>query len=255
MILDGPILDKMKVNYTEDIDSTSYPFCLDIINNLREITFSKQVTFFVGENGTGKSTILEAISTKAGFGKEGGSRNIHFNTSEEIYGNQIDSFSKYVTLSWRKKPRDGYFFRAETFFNLANHIDYIAREGGQGRAITYASYGDKSLHEQSHGESFLVFFKNRLGGGGFYVFDEPEAALSPQRQLSLLVLIHELCKNPETQFVIATHSPMLLAYPDAEIYSCDNRELTKITYEDTKHYQITKDFINNPEQYFKHLFE
>ncbi len=254
MYIDGPILDKVKVNPEKIDDFSKYPFSLEIIKNLKEIVFPTQVTFFVGENGTGKSTILEAIATRAGFGKEGGSKNINFSTADEVYGNQIDTFSSALTLSWRKKPRDGYFFRAESFFNLANHIDYIAKEGGQGKHAVYADYGGKSLHEQSHGESFLAFFKNRLGGGGFYIFDEPEAALSPQRQLVLLRVIHDLCKNPESQFIIATHSPILLAFPNAVIYSCDGERLDTVEYRDTKHYEITKGFLDHPDQYLKHLF-
>ena len=119
----------------------------------------------------------------------------------------------------------------------------------------YRGYGGKSLHAQSHGESFLSFFNNRLGGGGFYVFDEPEAALSPQRQLALLKIMHDLCQNPETQFLIATHSPLLLSYPGATIYSCDGESLEKIEYKETSHYEITKGFLDNPELYLKHLFE
>lgn len=254
MPLDGPILDKVKIDSDKITDSSKYPFSLEIIKNLKEITFPTRVTFFVGENGTGKSTILETIATKAGFGREGGSKNINFNTADEGYGNQIAEFSSAMTLSWRKKPRDGYFFRAESFFNLANHIDYIAKEGGQGKYAAYADYGGKSLHEQSHGESFFSFFKNRLGGGGFYIFDEPEAALSPQRQLALLRVIHDLCKNQESQFIIATHSPILLAYPNSVIYSCDGERLEKVNYKDTKHYEITKGFLDNPDSYIKHLF-
>lgn len=254
MITDGPILDTVRINKGENTDEAVFPFTLDIIKNLSDITFPNQVTFFIGENGTGKSTILEAIATKAGFGKEGGSRNINFITTEDKHVSGTERLSEKMLLSWRKKPRDGYFFRAESFFNLANHIDYIAREGGQSAAATYASYGGKSLHEQSHGESFLAFFKNRLGTGGFYIFDEPEAALSPQRQLALMRVIHDLCKNKETQFIIATHSPILLAYPGATIYSCNGTHLKTVEYNETEHVQITKDFLNNPNTFLKHLF-
>lgn len=250
----GPILDKVKINYEQTIDFNHYPFSLPIIKNLKEIIFPTQVTFFIGENGAGKSTILEAIANKAGFGAEGGSKNINFKTSHEHTYAGTQSLADQLTLSWRKKLNDGYFFRAESFFNVANHLEQIAREGGSGPERTFVSYGGKSLHEQSHGESFLSFFQNRLGNGGFFIFDEPEAALSPQRQLSLLVIIHDLCKNPDSQFIIATHSPILLAYPQATIYSCDSDTLTTSMYEDTAHYQITKRFLNNPEQYLQQLF-
>jgi predicted ATPase len=249
---DGPILDKVRVNFADSIDFNEYPFSLKIIKNLKDIIFPNQVTFFVGENGTGKSTILEAIAHKAGFGAEGGSRNINFKTSEEKTYAGTQHLADQFTLSWRIKPKNGYFFRAESFFNIANYIDHIAREGG---GDAYAPYGGKSLHEQSHGESFLSFFKNRLGTTGFFIFDEPEAALSPQRQLSLMAIIHEVCKNPHSQFIIATHSPILLAYPHATIYSCDSDILKTIAYTDTEHYSITKQFLDNPERYFQHLFK
>ena len=244
----SPALDMVKVNFTESTDFNSFPFCLPIIKNLRDITFPNQVTFFVGENGAGKSTLLEAIAHKAGFGAEGGSKNINFTTSHESTYTPAQQLSESLTLSWRQKPKDGYFFRAESFYNVANHIDSLGHE-------IQKSYGGKSLHEQSHGESFFSFFAHRMGKGGFFILDEPEAALSPQRQLSLLVMIHELCKDPNTQFIIATHSPILLAYPSATIYSCDESKIRSITYTETDHYQITKNFLDNPEQYLKHLFE
>ncbi len=253
--LDGPLLDKVKTHFTQDIDFSHYPFSLNIIKTLPEIKFPTKVTFFVGENGTGKSTILEAIALQAGFGPEGGSRNIHFKTSQENTYTGTELLAQQLVLSWRKKPRDGYFFRAESFFNIANYLDHMAKEGGEGPYKTYAPYGGKSLHAQSHGESFLAFFKNRVGNGGFFIFDEPEAALSPQRQLSLMVIIHEMCKRSNAQFIIATHSPLLLAYPAATIYSCDSDALTTIPYAETKHYQITKQFLDNPDYYLHHLFK
>ncbi len=249
--LDGPLLDKVKVTIPDDIDQNSYPFSLSIIKNLHEINFFTAVTFFVGENGTGKSTILEALALKAGFGFEGGSKNISFRTADEKFYTPIEKFSERFTLSWRKKPQNGYFFKAESFFNVANYIDVLAQTDWQ----AYASYGGKSLHEQSHGESFLSFFQNRLGNAGFFILDEPEAALSPQKQLTLMLIIHEMCKNSyNAQFIIATHSPLLLAFPQATIYSCDSEVLKTISYQDSQHYQITKQFLDNPEQYLHYLF-
>ncbi len=251
----GPLLDTLRVNFSDSVDFKSYPFCLPLIQSLKEIRFPSQVTFFVGENGTGKSTILEAIATKSGFGAEGGSKNINFKTSQEKTYTGTEQLADHITLSWNYKPYNGngYFFRAESFFNVANYIDLLAQNGGP--ELAYAPYGGKSLHEQSHGESFLAFFNNRLGNGGFFIFDEPEAALSPQRQLSLMIIIHEICKNPHAQFIIATHSPILLAYPGATIYSCNGDTLKTIAYKDTDHYQITKDFLDDPTRYMQYLFK
>jgi len=245
--MDGPRLDVIRVAFPEDADFSAYPFSLDIIKNLKEIRFPTQVTFIVGENGSGKSTILEAMASKVGFGKEGGSKHINFNTSDAEHASQTDKLASAFGMSWRMKPMDGYFFRAESFFNVASYIDTMGAKG-------QIPYGGKSLHHQSHGEGFLSFFNNRVGDGGFYIFDEPEAALSPQRQLALLGIIHDACKNPLSQFVIATHSPILLAYPGATIYSCDGKRLERIEYRDTKHYEITKGFLDNPQQYMRHLF-
>jgi predicted ATPase len=247
-----PMLDTIKINFVAETDFKKYPFSLDIIKNLKTIEFPTHVTFLVGENGTGKSTILEAIAENVGFGVEGGSKNINFKTSTEATRIGSQSLTDYFTLSWRNKPKDGYFFRAESFFNVANYIDLLAKQTG---ADIYNSYGGKSLHEQSHGESFLSFFNSRLTTGGFFILDEPEAALSPQRQLCLMRIIHDMCKESNPQFIIATHSPILLAYPNATIYSCDDSILTKIKYTDTQHYQVTKDFLNNPTGYLHHLFQ
>lgn len=248
--LDGPLLDKASFRLDPNVNFTEFPFSLNIIKNLKSIEFKTQVTFFVGENGTGKSTILEAIADKIGFGAEGGSKNINFKTSYENTYKATELLSKYLTLSWRMKPTDGYFFRAESFYNVANYIDYLALECG-GNA--YNSYGGKSLHAQSHGESFLSFFKNRIGKSGLFILDEPEAALSPQRQLTLLSIINQMCKA-NSQFIIATHSPIILAYPQATIYSCDSDFLKTISYTDTEHYKITKNFLDNPSLFLHHLF-
>ena len=247
----SPFLDQVKISFAESTDFAKFPFSLEIIKSLKTIKFPNKVTFFVGENGTGKSTILEAIALNAGFGPEGGSRNISFKTAEDITYLPAEKLSKQLTLSWRQKPKDGYFFRAESFYNVANQLDLIQKESG---SFAFGSYGGKSLHAQSHGESFLSFFSNRLHKEGFFILDEPEAALSPQRQLALLFIINELCKSPNAQFIIATHSPILLAYPGATIYSCDSGNLTAISYAETDHYQITKRFLNNPEYYLNHLF-
>lgn len=248
--LDGPLLDKAKFAYSDQVNMSQYPFSLPLVQNLTEITFSSQVTFFVGENGAGKSTILEALAQKAGFGLEGGNKNIQFMTSQEKNYTAAQVLAETMTLSWRYKSYGGYFFRAESFFNLANHIDTLAQDDER----IYLSYGGKSLHEQSHGESFFSFFKNRLYEHELFILDEPEAALSPQRQLSLMAIIYDLCKNSHAQFIIATHSPILLAYPNATIYSCDGPRLTKISYEETDHYQITKRFLDHPDFYLRHLF-
>ncbi len=251
--LDGPLLDMVKTKFADTTDFTQFPFSIPLIKNLQDIHFPQKVTFFVGENGSGKSTLLEALAYIAGFGPEGGSKNIHFKTAQEEIYTATQRLADCMTLSWRMKPFNGYFFRAESFYNIANHLDYLAREGGDGPRA-YDSYGGKSLHQQSHGESFLSFFTHRMGADGFYILDEPEAALSPQRQLTLLTIMHDLCKSSNTQFIIATHSPLLLAYPKATIYSCDANILKTIKYTQTQHYQITKRFLDNPDHYLRMLF-
>lgn len=235
-----PLLCSIDITLDKQANRAQYPFCLPIIRNIKKIVFTKPVTFFVGENGTGKSTILEAIAYAIGFGPEGGSKNINVTTT-----NATSSYlGECMKLSWSYKPHDGYFFRAESFFNIASYIDGI---GGN------KSYGGKSLHHQSHGESFFSFFNNRLGDSGIYILDEPEAALSPQRQLALLRIIHDLIKQNTAQFIIATHSPILLAYPNATIYACSNGQLQQISYTETYHYQVTKGFLDNHELYLKNL--
>lgn len=223
-----------------------YPFTVPVIKSYRSLLIKSPLLFLVGENGSGKSTFLEAIAENYGFGREGGSKHINFDTSSH---NQVSDLADALTLSWRRKLLKGFFFRAESFFNVASYLDNLDNEDTR----AFAAYGGKSLHKQSHGESFLSLFQNRFSSGGFFLMDEPEAALSVQRQLSFLVVIHKLLKTSETQMIIATHSPLLLAYPDAQILSFDREVISEIKYEETEAYQISKSFLNNRERFLEKI--
>ena len=225
-------------------DKNEYPFTIPSLRDLRELAFPTNVTFFVGENGSGKSTLLEAIADRCDFNTAGGGRQNLY----EVHKAE-SAFGEYIRLSWLPKVSTGFFLRAETFYQFASHIDEMANW----EKIKYASYGGKSLHHQSHGESFLSLFMNRFSEQAIYLLDEPEAALSPTRQLSLLKIIKDL--EHEAQFIIATHSPILLGYPNATIYSFDEGTIKPIRYEDTIHYIVTKRFLNAPESIFKELFD
>jgi predicted ATPase len=233
------------IKMNEKIQNHSqYPFNIPTIRHLDRISLNKNVTFFVGENGSGKSTLLEAIAFQCGFNTAGGSRNNQY----ELVSSEAQ-LGDYIRLSWMPKVNNGFFLRAESFYNFASHIDELASED---RRI-YQYYGGKSLHEQSHGESFLSLFRNRFGQRGIYILDEPEAALSPQRQLVFLSIIHELQKS--AQVIIATHSPILLGYPNAEIYNFNVSPIKLINYEDTEHYQITRRFLENKNFYLNELID
>jgi predicted ATPase len=241
--LEAPFLKK--VNF-EKTDRKEFPFNLPLLSNGLEIEFTKPITFLVGENGSGKSTILEAIASKCGFSLAGGNRNHLLDESL----NQT-ALSPATKLFWLPKVTRGFFMRAESFFDFATQIDEIAKTD---RSVLM-SYGDKSLLAQSHGESFLALFNNRFGQAGVYILDEPEAALSPTRQLSLLAIMHQMEKEGQNQFIIATHSPILLSYPGAVIYGLDNGALKEVEYKETEHYKLTKAFLENPERYFRYLFD
>ena len=226
-----------------------YPFSLPALRSFEQLELHPKVTFFIGENGAGKSTLLEAMAVSLGFNAEGGSKNFRFGTRRSH-----SELHEYIRIAKGvRRPRDGFFLRAESFFNVATEIERLdAEPGAGGRVID--SYGGRSLHEQSHGESFLALMTQRLGGHGLYILDEPEAALSPQRQLAVLSRIHDLVLDG-SQFIIATHSPILMAYPDACIYRCDSTGVSKVAYEDTEHFQVTRDFLSNPERMLKVLME
>jgi predicted ATPase len=225
----------------------AYPFSLPAVRNLDVLKLHPRVTYFVGENGSGKSTLLEAIAVSCGFNAEGGTRNFRFGTRASH-----SDLHEYIRVAKGiRKPKDGFFLRAESFFNVATEIERLDSEGMGPRVID--SYGGKSLHEQSHGESFLALMMNRFGGHGLYILDEPEAALSPQRQLAALARIHDLVHS-DSQFIIATHSPILMAYPEAYIYACSTDGIELIDYYDTEHYRVMRDFVVNPKRMLDVLF-
>jgi predicted ATPase len=217
-----------------------YPFSIPAVRGLDELALSRGVTFLVGENGSGKSTLLEAIAVLLGFNAEGGSKNFSFSTRPSE--SELPRHMRAVRGS--RRERDGFFMRAESFFNAASYIEDVG---------VLESYGGRSLHEQSHGESFLALARHRFRGEGLYLLDEPEAALSPARQLTLLAIMRDLVAGG-SQLVIATHSPILLAFPGATIYELGAAGIRPVAYEQTEHYQITRDFLVSRERYFKHLF-
>jgi predicted ATPase len=214
-----------------EIDYESYPFSIPAVRELGNIDFHPNVTFFVGENGSGKSTVMEGLAVALGFGAEGGTKNVQFRTADSI-SPLHDSLRLARGVP---KPRDGYFLRAESFFNVATYMDETGYLEG---------YGGKSLHTQSHGESFMAVLVNKLIGNGIYLLDEPEAALSPSRQLAALSAIHQLVED-SSQFIIATHSPILLSYPHAKIIQFDGSGVSEVAFEDTEHFAVTRDFLNN----------
>ena len=233
---------------TDKIDSWSrFPFTIPAIKNLEQLEFSPTVTFIIGENGSGKSTLVEAIAVAMGFNPEGGTKNFNFGTRESH--SDLHQFLKLVKSI--KRPRDGFFLRAESFFNVATNIEQLDVGGDSPRIID--SYGGSSLHEQSHGESFLSLVLNRFSGNGLYILDEPEAALSPTRQLTVLARMKQLI-DLDSQFIIATHSPILMAYPGAKILCISESGIEEIEYEQTEHYEITKTFLDNPDRMLRELF-
>lgn len=225
-------------------DFGQYPFSIPSIRHLTRLEFHPAVTFFIGENGSGKSTLLEAIAVKAGFSAEGGDRQLQFGT-HDTHSPLHNCLRLERSLG---RPTDGFFLRAESFYNVASELEKIEAETpSTDPKGPFRAYGGMSLHCQSHGESFLAIMKERLQGGGVYLFDEPEAALSPQRQLSVLTLLHRLVHH-QSQLVIATHSPILLAYPNARIFQFEERGISEVNYTDTEHFSITRDFLNRHER-------
>jgi predicted ATPase len=232
----------LKREAIEDLDA--YPFSMPAIRDLDELVLDPQVTFFAGENGSGKSTLVEAIAVAAGFNPEGGSRHVRASTRDS----QSPLHRHLRLVKGTRKFRDGYFLRAESFFNVATYIERL--DGAKG----LAPYGGRSLHEQSHGESFIALIKNRFGSNSFFVLDEPEAALSVRGVLALMRRMHDLAAEG-SQFVISTHSPILLGYPGATIYFLSERGIEKTSYESTEVVELTRSFLADRDQFLRHLFE
>jgi predicted ATPase len=235
-----PYLQTVSVRPDAVIDDAEYPYNIPAIRGLGTIAFHPDVTFLVGENGAGKSTLLEGIALALGFSREGGTR--RFNVSTAQSESSLHDVLKLVRGF--RQPSDGYFLRAESFYNVATYMDEVGYLGG---------YGGKSLHARSHGEAFMTLLTHKFKGKGLYLLDEPEAALSPSRQMAALRLIREIVADT-SQFIIATHSPILLAYPGAKILHFDGSGILEVAYEDTEHYAITRDFLNHYPRRLEQLF-
>ena len=237
-----PYLREVSLKRDKISNYERYPFNLPVVRSLKRLRFHPDVTFIIGENGSGKSTLLEAIAAAWGFNPEGGTINFRFSTRSS----HSDLYDYLRLVRSTRRPKDGFFLRAESFFNLATNIEHMDAEPSFAPPII-DSYGRRSLHEQSHGESFLALLLNRFGGNGIYILDEPEAALSPTRQLAVLGRIHQLVLR-ESQFIIATHSPILMAYPRAKIVLLEENGFAEVRYEETEHYAVTKEFMSDPER-------
>ncbi len=230
------------INIKDGYPKNRYPYNIPAVKHIDKnngLTFDKPITFLVGENGTGKSTLIEAIAVSMGLNPEGGSKDTLFSTND-THSDLYD----YLKIIKFRTPKDSFFLRAESFYNVASYLD--------GSRSDMVRYGGESLNNQSHGESFIALVQNRFEGNGLYILDEPEAALSPQRLMSLMVIIDEKVKN-NSQFIIATHSSILMTMPDSTIYQFTSKGIEKVDYRETEHYKITKQFIDNPERMIKYL--
>jgi predicted ATPase len=238
--LEPGFLRAVELRREEIEDPAAYPYCIPALRSLDSLSLDPHVTFLVGDNGSGKSTLLEAVAVAAGFNAEGGTQNFDFATR----ASHSDLHEAIRLVRGITRPSSGFFLRAESFFNVATAIEQVG---------VLKSYGGVPLHEVSHGESFLAVLNHRFEPGGLYLLDEPEAALSVPGNLALLRRMHDLVEGG-SQFLIATHSPILMAYPDALIYELSEDGCTTVAYEDTEQYQLTRSFLEAPERFFRHLF-
>lgn len=247
MAADPPYLQQAVLKRDKVPSFDEYPFCLPAVRFLGELPLHPKVTFIIGENGTGKSTLLEAIAVAWGFNAEGGTKNFSFATR----ASHSPLYEHLRLIRSYRRPKDGFFLRAESFFNVATNIEELDAEPSPAPPIIN-SYGGRSLHQQSHGESFFTLFNERFGGKGLYILDEPEAALSPMRQMAMLARMHDLVRD-DSQFIIATHSPIVMAYPDARRFFLSEKGIAEVDYEATEHYQLSRDFLVSPRSFLEHL--
>ena len=242
-------LDIRGIQISDTIPPEEYYADIPVVRHIIRdggIELTKPITIVVGENGIGKSSLIEAIAVAAGFNPEGGSKNFSFTTSDS----HSTLYEHIRLVRGLGRHSDGFFLRAESFYNAASYLDMLTRED----ARTLLSYGGKSLHEMSHGESFLALVENRFSGDGLYILDEPEAAISPMRLMRLMVNIHELVQKG-AQFIIATHSPILMTLPDADVIQITEEGLSHVSYWETEHFLVTKEFVMHPEKMQQMLFE
>ncbi len=245
--MQAPFVRYLDLDPDAKFSRAEFPGNLPFVEGLK-FKFEAPVTFFVGENGSGKSTLLEAIAVLCGFPLGGGSTN-ELASSHGL--NEKSLLADVIRLGFARRPKDGYFFRAELQANFASLLDQ-RRDDPEFGGDPYMRYGGQSLHTRSHGEAFLSVMQNRFSSG-LFLMDEPESALSPQRQLTLLTLIYDMVNEGVSQVIIATHSPILLTYPDARIVSFDHGALEHVSIDETTHYQITSGILANPESYWRHL--
>jgi predicted ATPase len=242
--LHAPFLKRVYLHDDIDAKRDQYPFSLPLLKDGLELSFTRPVTIIVGENGSGKSTMLEAIAGGCGFNASGGSFN-------RFGQERTSALTPHLRFSWLPKVNRGFFLRAEAFFNFASHIDELAIED-PGKAL--APYGGKSLHQRSHGEAFLTLFEGRFGRDAVYILDEPEAALSPTRQLVFLKVMREL-ERQNCQLILATHSPVIMAYPGATLLKVEEGQLIETRLEFTSHYAILREFARDPESFVAKMLE